>query len=299
MKTIRLSEGADYELKVVARDGKWHRMKNWLARNKIVFETLVAASLTIMGILVSIAAANINQKANELSDEANKLLDRQNELIKQQYELDLYGKEPVFSVNPIEEDGVPYYIITKIGTEIYNVRYTVRDIYPYVFYAGTEHQEQVTAVSYTVRHISNGSNYNTDDNEETDSWKIPVYRHFQGDTDEPYDIIVDIANASWNGPIWVSWTEIELDYYNHRNERCSKKLVMEYYEGGAGRDWKKPRHCYTLNSEDEIMFWEKEDDLVVDVYGTTSTQKIQSKIYEYCAEHNLIPYLDYRLGGSP
>jgi len=89
-------------------------MKKWLKDNKIIFETLVAASLTVMGVLVSIAAVVV-------SVNANRLVAQQNELMAQQYGLDRYGAEPVFDVEwEQDENGEPYYVITNTGARIHD-----------------------------------------------------------------------------------------------------------------------------------------------------------------------------------
>ena len=85
-------------------------IKAWLERNKIIFETLVAASLTVMGVLVSIAAVFVSVN--------------QNKLISQQYELERYGTEPVFTVEyKKDKNGTPLYVAKNIGAEIHDVSF--------------------------------------------------------------------------------------------------------------------------------------------------------------------------------
>jgi len=85
-------------------------MLAWLKKYKIIFETLVAASLTVMGVLVSVAAVFVTVS--------------QNKLISKQYELERYGAEPVFTVEWEESEN--NYVVRNIGAEIHDVTCTIK-----------------------------------------------------------------------------------------------------------------------------------------------------------------------------
>ena len=105
-------------------------MRAWLEKNKIIFETLVAASLTVMGVLVSVAAVVVSVSANKLAS--------------RQYDLARYGAEPVFAMEWIKGK----YIITNSGAEIHNVRYQANPRY-HMIYTHYDTEEDDLNLSYS------------------------------------------------------------------------------------------------------------------------------------------------------
>ena len=262
-------------------------MKAWLTRNKIIFETLVAASLTIMGVLVSIAAVIVSVNANKIGEEANKLLDQQNEMVAQQYELELFSGEPVFDVDEeLGEDGIPYYVIKNTGAkQISEVTCTVCEKYPSSYQAKAEGTEWFPyGINVTVWNRQKG--YDGDYDYETHSFHIPAYRKFQDNTAEPYRFPSAIMQTGLGGPVWVSRTEIEIKYKNYLKEKCTKKLVMEFYEGGAGRNWME-YSSFVMNNESN---WER-DILEIELSSPTDpVDEIRKAISNYLSERNWTPF---------
>ncbi|MCL2494048.1 MAG: hypothetical protein FWE98_00140 [Oscillospiraceae bacterium] len=179
-------------------------MLTWLKKYKIIFETLVAASLTVMGVLVSIAAMNVSKKANE----ANKLIVRQNELVEQQYELERYGAEPVFDVQwEIGEDGLPYYVVRNIGAEIHDLWCTVTSILSVSCYDDID-------FGFLIKRVwKSGGEYG-----QSSHWRIPI------DQEELPLVLRVIEEVDGIYPSFPYWLVFELSYRNYRNEACSSKI---------------------------------------------------------------------------
>ena len=196
------------------------RINDKLGKVKTIFETLVAASLTVMGVLVSIAAVIV-------SVNANRLVDQQNELIKQQYDLDRYGAEPVFEVHWEEgEDGVPCYIIKNIGAEIHNVRYWV-SAYMRVYYRPLEED----GAKFLVEADPNDTleytwDIDTNFDEQTQSFHIAALRWFQEETPSS---ISEKLNKLEHVSCGEDFIEIDIYYRNYLNETCQDGIHIWNY----------------------------------------------------------------------
>jgi len=207
---------------------KRSKMRVWLKRNKIIFETIVAASLTVMGILVSIAAVFV-------AVNANKLVDRQNELIIQQYELERYGAEPVFTVEwEMGEDKFPRYVIKNVGAEIHDVHYSVERSWIKGYFPPLGSQ---LAFQFTFTIEKNGISYNlikmnTPFSERTQSFSISAFRLLQ-EEEEPYFFVEEhmveelkdiVDTLSMDNNVYI-----RVKYKNLRNEECEKSILIESY----------------------------------------------------------------------
>jgi len=271
-------------------------MRAWLERNKIIFETIVAATLTVMGVLVSIAAVFV-------AVNANKLVDRQNELIAQQYGLERYGTEPVFTVEWEEgEDGLPYYVIKNTGAEIHGVTFSVVSELRGWFKCQSDETKVADTYPrvYIIRMYSlYDSEHDSEFDEQSQSFQLSAYRQFRGEPVAPYDnIFADQINKTLAGSL-IRATYISLYYKNYRNEQCestlfigtiamgaelAEKVVQEEGKYEYGKDfWFQVRNLPNDN------IWESsEDNLVVEIWGNENpVEKLQEELSIYLSKYNL------------
>ncbi len=80
--------------------------KNWLSNNKIYFETVMALSLTIMGILISIISLSFQQKANDLQEMQS--------FIEKQLNMPVFNVSKTSYYEDYSIDGITY----PAGTEV-------------------------------------------------------------------------------------------------------------------------------------------------------------------------------------
>ena len=90
---------------ILLTENKNEKIKEWLERNKIYFETGVATALTIMSLIVSYSANIMAKKSNELADKANEIANKSNEISEIEIEMQQKDKLPKFSIEvKINED---------------------------------------------------------------------------------------------------------------------------------------------------------------------------------------------------
>jgi len=222
-------------------------MKAWLARNKIIFETLVAASLTVMGVLVSIAAVIISIHANELLGQQNELSAQQYELAEKQFEWERYRGEPVFAVKWEEEEpGCPYYVVKNIGAEIYDVGYNVSTS----FYGGSVSFLSEGNLLYQVR-IVEGTDNDTAFEQKHQSFHISAHRFLKDG--KPYDIESDFMKVFGQTPM-SRYVYITIKYRNYRDEQCKSYLRISCRrDSGRGRDSYGEAFFTAIGENDNII----------------------------------------------
>jgi hypothetical protein len=180
----------------------------WLKKYKIIFETIVAVTLTIMGGLVSVAAVIVSVNANRI--------------MSRQYDLDRYGTEPVFTVEwEMGKEDIPYYVIKNVGAEIHSVFYR-DDAILNCFY----HYPSDTLIRFIFDvepSFSYMSRHDTRFDEQTQSFRIAANRWFKDKT--VADVRRDIETIDDLDCV-AEFIKIMIYYRNYRNEDCLRDVII-------------------------------------------------------------------------
>jgi len=222
-------------------------MKAWLDRNKIIFETLVAASLTVMGVLVSIAAVIVSVNANRLSE--------------QSYALQRYGAEPVFEVKWEMDKGL--YVIRNIGAKIHDVRY---NIYSRLHVGFAEGELMIDFLDESY------SRTDTLFNERRQSFSIATGSRIDS---EGKELALDAVNGKNDFVIYGESYNIKVEYRNYLNQSCETEVTIWPYTNGKGFEY-SIASSQPENSNFTVILDHNEKDPL---------EKIQNALSKYLAKH--------------
>lgn len=197
-------------------------MKTWLKRIneklksvKTIFETLVAASLTVMGVLVSIAAVVVSVNANKI--------------MSKQYELERYGAEPVFTVK-WEDDSKHRYVIKNTGAKIYDVVCSSVTFIDCYYYPTEEDARLGHARTCAVEFGWVGHEFN----EQAQFFSLDVQNWREKTTSVKDDI-----NKVEKTVVIDYCIYIVFEYKNYRNDLCSSviEIKMSLYDADSEFDY--------------------------------------------------------------
>jgi len=239
-------------------------MLDWLKKYKIIFETLVAASLTVMGVLVSIAAVVVAVNANRLSE--------------QSYALQRYGAEPVFTVEWEKgEDGLFSYVIQNVGAEIHDVVIHEKPIMECLY--GPE--EELFFITPHHMHVY----YRMDFDERTQTCSFA-----SGVSTSIINAVEENGDFTTNDQLVV----VEINYRNYLHEYCGKRIVISVnkltHHGGRVSLEFDDYDVTTLNDPHPSFFFHEEFNfsgrLIYGIDTENTLEKMHEAVLAYHDNYN-------------
>jgi len=223
-------------------------MKKWLENNKIIFETLVAASLTIMGVLVSIAAVFVSVSVNRLTS--------------MQYALDRYGAEPVFTVERKEDkDKLPYYVIKNVGADVHDVLCYGGGISSFAYW----HHGKNIFVDVLLKELLNPK---FDEKAQLFSFSAQFW-------EEKINQVVNDVQKIENFYAYDCRISLYIEYKNYRNELCESAILIMPSLSDTDSDFD---YSFYINADDYGTSFESDFDVLVD---ENPFAEVQEALTEY------------------
>lgn len=230
-------------------ENKNEKIKEWLERNKIYFETIVMVSLTIMSLVISRSANIIANRSNDLAEKANEIADRSNEISETEIEMQQKDKLPSFTVK-IEENQSSNIVNT---VNIYNTGGRITNGF-------------INTHCYVKIYLKNA-------NGKTSNWWIKIYDAFE-DTKISYDynnecfslksylssfvnMYYDVKREIDLENIDLSYRTYELfniSYVNYFEESCEEYYCLSRIDALTLEEIDKTTYNNFLKNEDDYVW---------------------------------------------